>query len=66
MSNQHLELAINELSARVTQQDIKIAELQKQLTNMQASRKLENAMMNEIQNAMLASDQAFCSSLSKL
>ncbi|EMT5587550.1 SlyX family protein [Providencia stuartii] len=36
MSNQHLESVISELSARVTSQDIQIAELQKQLTDMQA------------------------------
>ncbi|APG50236.1 hypothetical protein AB7W88_20435 [Providencia vermicola] len=36
MSNQHLEAVISELSARVTSQGIQIAELQKQLTDMQA------------------------------
>ncbi|EPS6101739.1 hypothetical protein ACVGDE_002351 [Providencia stuartii] len=37
MSNQHLEAVISELSARVTSQGIQIAELQKQLTDMQAA-----------------------------
>ncbi|WP_273803545.1 hypothetical protein [Providencia rettgeri] len=44
----------------------RVTELENQLTDMQVSRKLENAMINEIQNAMLASDNAFCASLSKL
>ncbi|EPL3992792.1 hypothetical protein M2010_003850 [Providencia stuartii] len=37
MSNQHLEAVISELSAQVTRQSIQIAELQKQLTDMQAA-----------------------------
>ncbi|EMY6303046.1 hypothetical protein AB7Y49_02285 [Providencia vermicola] len=41
MSNQHLEAVISELSARVTSQDIQIAELQKQLNDMQAAMSCE-------------------------
>lgn len=41
MSNQHLEAVISELSARVTSQGIQIAELQKQLTDMQAAMSCE-------------------------
>lgn len=37
MSNQHLEAVISELSAQVTRQSIQIAELQKQLTDIQAT-----------------------------
>ncbi|HHO0144940.1 TPA: hypothetical protein ACRR3W_002450 [Providencia stuartii] len=37
MSNQHLEAVISELSARVTQQSAQIEELQKQLTDIQAT-----------------------------
>ncbi|MEZ2756158.1 hypothetical protein ACBQ54_00350 [Providencia vermicola] len=44
----------------------RVTALEKQLTDMQASRKLENAMINEVQKAMLASDNALCASLSKL
>lgn len=44
----------------------RVIALEKQLTDMQVSRELENAMINEIQNAMLASDNAFRASLSKL
>ncbi|EOD8958573.1 hypothetical protein VU602_19695 [Providencia stuartii] len=36
MSNKHLEQTIATLSAQVTQQNVQIAELQKQLTDMQA------------------------------
>ncbi|MBG5919454.1 hypothetical protein [Providencia stuartii] len=50
MSNQHLESVISELSARVTSQDIQIAELQKQLNDMQAamSCELESGTMTKV------------------
>ncbi|EPE9075459.1 hypothetical protein ACS3HL_004083 [Providencia stuartii] len=37
MSSKHLEQAIATLSAQVTQQNVQIAELQKQLTDIQAT-----------------------------
>ncbi|MEQ4621233.1 hypothetical protein ABN056_08395 [Providencia vermicola] len=47
MSNQHLESVISELSARVTSQDIQIAELQKQLTDMQEAMSCELREVNQ-------------------
>ncbi|CAB5644533.1 MULTISPECIES: hypothetical protein [Providencia] len=41
MSNQHLEVVISELPARVTQQSAQIEELQKQLNDMQAAMSCE-------------------------
>lgn len=41
MSSKHLEQAIATLSAQVTQQNAKIEELQKQLTDMQAAMSCE-------------------------
>ncbi|EPM3466515.1 hypothetical protein ACTLKF_004358, partial [Providencia stuartii] len=41
MSSKHLEQAIATLSAQVTQQNAKIAELEKQLTDMQAAMSCE-------------------------
>ncbi|EMF7616547.1 hypothetical protein ACSQ49_004385 [Providencia stuartii] len=41
MSNKHLEQTIATLSAQVTQQNVQIAELQKQLTDMQAAMSCE-------------------------
>lgn len=49
MSSKHLEQAIATLSAQVTQQNAKIAELQKQLTDMQAAMSCElNALSADI------------------
>ncbi|MEQ4659271.1 hypothetical protein [Providencia manganoxydans] len=46
MSNQHLEVVISELSARVTQQSAQIEELQKQLNDMQAAMSCEFNMLS--------------------
>ncbi|WP_272578230.1 MULTISPECIES: hypothetical protein [unclassified Providencia] len=56
MSNQHLESAISELSARVTQQSAQIEELQKQLTDMQAAMSCE---LREVNQPLLSNSIGF-------
>ncbi|WP_272667581.1 MULTISPECIES: hypothetical protein [unclassified Providencia] len=56
MSNQHLESVISELSARVTSQDIQIAELQKQLTDMQEAMSCE---LREVNQSLLSNSIGF-------
>lgn len=63
MSNQHLESAISALSAQVDQQGAKIAELQKQLTDLQASMSCDlsaaSASIFQVKAAIEANEQAF-------
>lgn len=51
MSNQHLESKISALSAEVDQQGAKIAELQKQLTDMQAAMSCDLTKKTEASSA---------------
>ncbi|EMF4711040.1 hypothetical protein RH449_003118 [Providencia stuartii] len=70
MSNQHLEAVISELSARVTSQGIQIAELQKQLTDMQAKVSCEldasKSTIFSIQATIDANEKAFADTVSQL
>ncbi|MEI9533001.1 hypothetical protein [Moellerella wisconsensis] len=60
MSNQHLEQEIAALSARVTHQNAQIADLEKQLTDMQAAMSCFLGSLNfhcfELQNKMIIKD----------
>ncbi|MGI3407471.1 hypothetical protein ACRU3E_19045 [Providencia stuartii] len=70
MSNQHLEAVISELSAQVTRQSIQIAELQKQLTDMQAAMICEleasKSTIFSIKAAIENNEKAFTDKFSEL
>lgn len=70
MSNQHLEAVISELSAQVTRQSIQIAELQKQLTDMQAAMSCEldaiSADMLRVHATLNSNEEAYQRILSTL
>lgn len=70
MSSKHLEQAIATLSAQVTQQNAKIEELQKQLTDMQAKVSCEldasKSTIFSIQATIDANEKAFADTVSQL
>ncbi|EPH3101458.1 MULTISPECIES: hypothetical protein [Providencia] len=70
MSSKHLEQAIATLSAQVTQQNVQIAELQKQLTDMQAAMSCEleasKSTIFSIQAAIENNEKAFNENLREL
>lgn len=65
MSNQHLEAVISELSAQVTRQSIQIAELQKQLTDMQAKVSCDLDVLSASIQAMQYVNQSVSKSIQK-
>nr|WP_282554826.1 hypothetical protein [Providencia stuartii] len=70
MSNQHLEQTVAALSAQVTHQYAQIAELQKQLTDMQAAMSCEleasKSTIFSIQATINANEKAFADTVSQL
>ncbi|HEJ9486104.1 TPA: hypothetical protein SMM93_001494 [Proteus mirabilis] len=58
MSNQNLEVLVNALSVQVVKQEHQIAELQKQLADMQKATSCELEAIRETRNEIISSSLA--------